>query len=358
MMLNQKAIERGAGIALIAALFLGCILVLRPFISALLWAAILCLATWPIYETLARRLGGRRTLAAFLMTLILLLVLFLPFVLVGFSYADNIRDAIQWINRFSGDTAFDTPPEWLANIPYLGHKVSEHWGEFSANSERIWKSLRPWLNKAGGWVLQHSLGFAQGLFMMGISLLVVFFFYRDGQKVVDRIRRGFGQLIGETGQHLLDVAAKTVRSVVYGMLGTGLAQAAMAWIGFVIAGVPGAPLLSLLTFFFSILPFGPPILWGGAAIWLFNHGEMGWGIFMIVYGILGISSIDNVVKPYLISRGSRLPFALMLLGVLGGILTFGFIGVFIGPTLLAVGNRLLLEFRWGQKERQEAGSPA
>jgi len=134
-----------------------------------------------------------------------------------------------------------------------------------------------------------------------------------------------------------------VRGVVYGILGTALVQAVMAGIGFVIAGVPGAALLALLTFFLSVVPLGPPLIWLPAAIWLFQQGSTGLGVFMLIWG-LGVSSVDNVVKPWLISQGSDLPFILIFFGVLGGALVFGFIGVFLGPTLLAVGFRLLEEW--------------
>lgn len=351
MLPHQKIIERAAGVGIIVLLLIGCLLVLLPFVSALLWSAILCLATWPLYELLLRKLRGRRTLAAALMTLALVLILFLPFFFLGLSFADNIRDGLHWINT-QGSAFINGPaPDWMTSLPFFGDRLAAGWAEFGENSERVWKLLKPWLNQAGTWILQHTLSLAQGLFMMGIGLLVTFFFYRDGLSVVEQIRGGFGQLIGETGQRLLDVAAKTVRSVVYGVIGTGLAQAIVAWIGLFIAGVPGAPLLGMLTFFLSIIPVGPPVVWVSSSLWLFGQGHPGWGFFMLVYGFFGISGIDNFVKPYLISVGSRLPFILMLMGVLGGMVAFGFIGVFIGPTLLAVGHSLLKELRWLDRSR-------
>jgi predicted PurR-regulated permease PerM len=136
------------------------------------------------------------------------------------------------------------------------------------------------------------------------------------------------------------IVSNTVRGVMYGLLGTALAQALVAGIGFAIAGVPAVLLLSVLVFVSSLIPVGPPLIWGGAAIWLFAQGSTGWGIFMLVWGFFLISGVDNVVRPMLISRGSSLPFLLTLLGVLGGVIAFGFVGLFIGPTLLAVGYSL------------------
>lgn len=152
---------------------------------------------------------------------------------------------------------------------------------------------------------------------------------------------------GERGATLLNLAGNTVRGVVYGILGTALVQAVIAGIGFAVAGVPGVGVLTLLTFFLSIVPMGPPLVWGPAVFWLFHQGETGWGIFMIIWGV-GVSSIDNFIKPWLISRGSTMPFLLILFGVLGGAIAFGFIGVFLGPTLLAVAYRIIQEW-FGRK---------
>jgi predicted PurR-regulated permease PerM len=182
---------------------------------------------------------------------------------------------------------------------------------------------------------------------IALSLLLTFFILRDGNALADRLATMARRISGDQGIQLLNVAGGTVRGVVYGILGTAFAQGLMAGIGFLIAGVPGATLLGLLTFFVSVLPMGPPLVWIPAAIWLFYRGSAGWGIFMLIWGV-GVSSIDNVIKPWIISRGSKMPFILIFLGVLGGALTFGLIGVFIGPTLLAVAFRLVVEWSRAQ----------
>jgi predicted PurR-regulated permease PerM len=143
---------------------------------------------------------------------------------------------------------------------------------------------------------------------------------------------------------LFQTVGGTIKSVVYGLLGTALVQAVVAAIGFLIAGVPAAWLLGFATFFLSLLPIGPPLVWGGAAAWLAYQDQIGWAVFMAVYGFFAISGIDNIVKPLLISRGSSLPFVLVFLGVFGGVIAFGFVGIFLGPTLLAVG--FALAQRW------------
>ena len=149
-----------------------------------------------------------------------------------------------------------------------------------------------------------------------------------------RLRVALSRLAGTRAGYLLEITQGTVNGVIYGILGTALAQGVLAAIGFLIAGVPAAMLLGVVTFFFSVVPVGPPLVWGGAAIWLFQQGELGWAVFVAAWGFFLVSMVDNVIKPFIISRGSRLPFAVVLLGVLGGVLAFGVIGVFLGPTLL------------------------
>jgi predicted PurR-regulated permease PerM len=179
---------------------------------------------------------------------------------------------------------------------------------------------------------------------LGLAVFVAFFLFRNGEYAAERMRRAADRLGSARGRYLLQVAGNTVIGVVYGILGTALAQGVLAAIGFLIAGVPGAFLLGLATFFLSIVPVGPPLIWGAAAIWLFYQGSVGWAVFMVLWGVLVISMVDNFLKPIIISRGSSLPFVLVFLGVLGGVVAFGFIGVFLGPTLLAVGYRVVNEW--------------
>jgi predicted PurR-regulated permease PerM len=179
---------------------------------------------------------------------------------------------------------------------------------------------------------------------LALSVLVAFFLFRDGEAAAARLQHATLRVAGPDARYLLDVAGQTVNSVVYGILGTALAQGVLAGIGFWVAHVPGASLLGLATFFLSVVPVGPPLIWGSAAVWLYYQGELGWAIFLALWGLLVVSMVDNFLKPFIISRGSSLPFILVFLGVLGGVVAFGFIGVFLGPTLLAVGYRILDEW--------------
>lgn len=324
-------------------LLAGCLLVLRPFVSALLWAIVLCFASWPVYQRLLRWLGNRRSLVASLMMLAMILVILLPFVIVGSSLVDNIQDFTAAV-RSQVEKGPPEPPAWLAKIPVVGQKAADQWQALAQDTGKLWTEAQRLIEPVSKWLLKAGLGLGRGLLGLTLSIFITFFLFRDGGVLAERLTTTVNRIGGDRGQRLLTVAGNTVRGVVYGILGTALVQAIAAGIGFLIAGVPGVGLLSLLTFFCSIVPvLGTGLVWIPAAIWLFHGGSIGWGVFMLVWGV-GVASLDNIVKPWLISQGSDMPFLLIFFGVIGGALTFGFIGVFLGPTLLAVGFRIAEEW--------------
>ena len=342
--------EQSLGWLVLLVLLLGCLLVLRPFASALLWAVVLCFSSWPIYRRLLRFLRGRRTLAALFMALGMILVMLLPFVIIGATLADNVQEFTSSTKTWLA-AGPPTPPAWLAKVPAVGPQAAERWQVLATDNAKLLEATKRFIEPVGSLLLLASVAIGGGLLQLALSIFIAFFLFRNGAAIGERVTGAVQRIGGERGTHLLEVAGNTVRGVVYGILGTGLVQALMAGLGFVIAGVPGAALLALLTFFLSVVPVGPPLVWVPAALWLFSQGKTGWGIFMLVWGVV-VSSVDNVVKPWLISQGSDLPFILIFFGVLGGALLFGFIGVFIGPTLLAVGYRLVEE--WGSDRKEEA----
>jgi predicted PurR-regulated permease PerM len=240
----------------------------------------------------------------------------------------------------------------------VGSRAVEYWQELAADSAKFLAVVKRFIEPAGAWLLGMGVALGGGLVQMAFSIFIAFFFFRDGVKFAAQLSTAVVRIGGDRGAGLLNLASNTIRGVVYGILGTALVQALMAGVGFVIAGVPGAGVLTLLTFFLSVVPMGPPLVWVPAAFWLFHQGSTGWGIFMVIWGI-AVSSIDNFVKPWLISRGSTMPFLLILFGVLGGALAFGFIGVFLGPTLLAVGYRIIQEwFTPKSPDDAQAATPA
>lgn len=339
----EKRFEYFAQLAVVFILVAGCFLVLRPFLGGTLLAAVGCISTWPLYIWLLRRMKGRQNIAALTMTLSLALVVILPLALVAYNLADDITVFYDGIKQAVKAGPIE-PPTWLNGVPIIGESAAEYWhliannrGEMDALAKRLLEPTRDFL-LAGG------ILFGQGVVEMSLAVFVSFFFYRNGVALVRFLNVAMNRVVGAYTTNVLDIIHNTVRSVMYGLIGTALAQGSVATIGFAIAGVPAALLLGVVTALLSLIPIGPPLVWGGTAIWLFYQGSAGWGVFMLLWGFFLISSVDNVVKPLLISRGSNLPFILGLFGVMGGVFAFGFIGVFIGPMLLAVGFNLIQEW--------------
>jgi predicted PurR-regulated permease PerM len=336
-------LEKNLGWAIAAILFLGCLVVLRPFVSAFLWAVVLCSTSWPLYCRLVRFLRNRRTLAALTMTLAMFLIVLVPLIIVAGSLADNVNDLTAAVKKWT-DSGPPAPPDWLGKVPLVGAKAIASWQNFAGDTGKLMEKVNEWIPTVTGWVLKGGLLLGNGLLQLTLSIFIAFFLFRDGVALAERLNAAIARIAGDKGVSLLTVASKTMRGVVYGILGTALVQGVMLGIGLLIAGVPGAALLALLTCFASIIPIvGVGLVWIPSAIWLFCQGATGWGIFMIIWGLI-VGNVDNVIKPWLISQGSDMPFILIFFGVIGGALAFGFIGVFLGPTLLAVGFRLVEEW--------------
>jgi predicted PurR-regulated permease PerM len=329
-----------AQLAAVVIVIVGCYLVLNPFIPAILFAAVVCSASWPLYARLRKLLWGNSTLAALVMSLILVVLVIGPSLLLAMSLSDNITALADTIKSTleGGPVA---PPEWLARIPLVGEFTAQYWRDLASSGDSLAAQSKGLIEPARNFLIATSKAVGQGLLQMVVATFIGFFFYRDGELLMASIRKALDRLAGELATNLLSTIQHTVTGVVHGVFGTALAQAMVAVAGFLIAGVPAALLLGVGTFFLSLIPIGPPLIWGGATIWLVFHGETGWAIFMFLWGLLFISTIDNVVKPYLISRSSNLPLLLIVLGVFGGVIAFGFIGVFIGPPVLAVGLTLV-----------------
>lgn len=342
-MITERQIERIAALTALGLLVAGCFLVLGPFLSAVLWAVILSFSTWPLYCRLLSLFGNRSTLAASVMTLLLIVTLIAPFVILAVNLGDNVASLAKALYKVL-EQGPPQPPAWIGSLPMVGAYLQSGWQSFAQDSAKFMAELQKLAAPAMQWLLNTGLVFGQGFLHLCLSVLIAFFFYRDGAMIADRLDAGMARIAGERAQYLLQLAGATVRGVVYGILGTALAQGILAGLGFWMAGVPGPLFLGLITFFFSVIPMGPPLIWVPASLWLFYQGATGWGVFLLVWGVVVVSSIDNIIKPYLISQGSDLPFILVLLGVLGGALAFGLVGIFLGPTLLAVGYNLIREW--------------
>lgn len=328
---------------MLAMLIIGCYLVLQPFLTALVWAAILCTTTWPLYLRLHVRLGGRDGLAALAMVLLLSLLMVAPFIVVGATIADNAERMAIWGRQI----LVAGPPEapgWIAGLPLIGTTIADYWNGMAHDTAHLLTVLSQYVEPLRKFAVASGASVVGAVLQLALSIFIAWFMFRDGHAIGERLRVAGQRIAGERGAHLVSVATITVRGVVLGILGTALVQGVVAGIGFWIAGIGAAPLLGLLTFVVSPVPVGPPLVWVPAGLWLINDGQTGWGIFVLLWGVFAVSTIDNVIKPLIISRGNVLPFMLVLLGVLGGAAAFGFIGVFLGPVLLAVGYALLMEW--------------
>lgn len=329
-----------ARITLVSLIIIGAGWVLAPFIAALLFAAILCLTTWPLFAWLKTRVKDRTTLAALLATLILATTVLVPMAYLTATIADGMTQLIVLLRAWfeAGDWS---PPAWLSSIPLAGEHLEAYWRKLASSQtelanlgKQLFEPTRKLLTSAAALI-------GQGLLELTLVVFIAFFFYRDGDKFAKHLSRLAEKIAGDLGERMLQLSRSTIMGVMIGIVGTAAAQALIALIGFLIAGVPAALLLGAATFFLSMVPVGPPLIWGGAAWWLYNQGETGWAIFMVIYGVAIISSVDNFLKPILISRTASLPILLIALGVFGGILAFGFVGIFLGPVILALALTLV-----------------
>lgn len=328
---------------LLGGIAVGCVLVLWPFFSAILWAAILTYTTWPIYEWLRTRGGLGHLGAAGVMVLIAFVTVVLPIALAvpgGADDVDQLRHALQ------AAIAAGLPgaPAWLPEIPAVGPTLAGLWDSWAEDLTVMGEFFKPYFGMAAEFGLSLLLGLANGVLMFLLALVIAFFFFASGDRLAARIRFILGRIAGWRAPRLIEVTGATIRGVVYGILGTAVVQGILTTFGLWLSGVPRPLLLGLVAGGLSVLPVGAPVVWIPAALWLLAHGHTAWGIFLFVYGIVAVSGADLIIRPFFISRGAQLPFLLTMLGVLGGALAFGLLGIFVGPVLLGVGFTLVSEW--------------
>lgn len=361
--LSEKLWDKNAilrvivGLLAIATVFTICIMVIAPFVPAILLALILTLATWPAFALLEQRLNHRTTLAATIMTLLLVVVFLAPLLFVGSTLMDSFRGLVNTVTGTLGQRPTEMPA-WLHSIPILGGYVDQFWADYIQNKERIPMLLQ----EHSGTITQKLLAIAgsigKGIIDISLAVLISFFMFRHGVGVAERISTLISNFGGAKGVHLLHISKGTLIAVIYGVVGTAVVQGATAAFGFWVTGVPGFALLGLLVFILSFIPSGPPLIWIPVTAWLFMQDQVAAGIFLGLWSLIIVSGADNVLRPYFISLGSNLPLLLVLMGVIGGILAFGFIGLFVGPTVLAVAYNIMLEWSHAQKEKLLQANPS
>jgi predicted PurR-regulated permease PerM len=245
--LIDDRVEIVIGIVAVAFLVIGCFLVLQPFLSALLWGAILAYTTWPIYNGLQHRLGGRRTLAASLMTMSLAMAFVLPIVLVGTSAVDGVNRLLDIFQTIFAD-GIPPAPTWLHRIPLIGPPIVDVWQEVSLNASELWTLLQPYFSTIRDFLISLAVNVGSGLIEITLAVFAAFFFYRDGEYAVRQARAIGGRIAGERISGLMEIVGGTMKSVVFGVVGTALIQGALCGVGFWITGIPSAFVLGFICF--------------------------------------------------------------------------------------------------------------
>ncbi len=339
--------------ALLVGLAVGCVVVLLPFLSAILWGAILVFTTWPVFAWFRARLhlGSRGT--AGLMVLLTTVLIVLPIAVAAPAGADDVN-ALRRSVQDTFDAGLPGAPGWLFAAPVIGPTLAGFWNQWAADLSGLVGAVSPYFGMVAESGLKVLLGVAGGLAQFIIALLVAFFFWSGGDTLRVYLDRIAQRIAGDRASRLVAVTGATVRGTVYGILGTAIVQGLLTTFGLSVAGVPRPLLLGLIAGLLSVLPIGAPVVWIPASLWLLGTGQTGWGIFLAAYGLFIISGSDNLIRPYFIARGAQLPFLLTILGVLGGALAFGLLGIFLGPVLLGVGFTLVREFA-GDGTDQPAG---
>jgi predicted PurR-regulated permease PerM len=341
---NTQLLERFVLLLLFAGLLLGILAVLRPFTTAILFGAILAIAGWPLRDYLLRR-GLGPGLAATLLLVLALAVVALPLMAVAPGLGDRLTQGASRLQNYIASTP--QVPSWLAGLPLIGERLARMWNKVMLAGGDIRTALEPYSDALRQALIDAAAALGQSVLQIILSLVVATFFWVSGDALVATLRDILRRLAGETADATLDVAAGAVRSVAYGVVGTAVIQAVIMAIGLAVAGVPGAVLLGFVTLLLALSQIGAPLIivvWAGAAVWLFGQDQQGWGIFMIFWGLV-VTVIDNFIKPFLIGVGVEMPLSLTILGVFGGFVAFGFLGLFIGPTLIAIGFTLLEAWR-------------
>ena len=329
----------------LAVLFIGiliaaCFWVMSPFLSSLLWAAMIVIATWPLFLKLQTRLWGKRWLAVLVITVVLLLVLIVPICFAVLTILDRTDEIVGWFKSLS-TVKIPPPPGWLEKIPVVGSSTVERWQHFAAvRPEELSKLLTPYATKLVGWFVSQAGNFSLLVLHFLLSIAIAAVLYAHGEKTAGGIRKFARRLAGQAGDEVAVLSAKAIRGVALGIVVTALVQSSLGGIGLFLAGVPAAVLLTALMLMLCIAQVGPALVLIPAAIWLFYSGHNLAGSLFAVWAIL-VGTIDNFLRPVLIRKGVDLPMLLIITGVIGGLIAFGIIGLFIGPVILAVTFTLL-----------------
>jgi len=344
----------------LALLFLGALIlaslwILKPFLPAIIWAIMIVIATWPVLMGLQNHLWGSRLLATAVMVLLLLLVLIIPLSLAAISIISNADEIAVWA-RWLMSFELPPPPDWLTGLPLVGEPIRNAWAKFTSLGIRdLLAQAAPYAFDATKWFISQAGGIGGMVLHFLMTVIVAGILYADGERAAAMLRRFGRRLAGDRGENSVLLAGQAIRGVALGVIVTALIQAGLGGIGLTIAGVPFATLLTAIMFVLTIAQIGVWPVMFGAVIWMYWMGDTAWATFLLIWSI-PVVIIDNFIRPLLIKRGADLPILLIFVGVIGGLLGFGLVGIFVGPVVLSVAYTLLNA--WMAEEPEAGGSAA
>jgi predicted PurR-regulated permease PerM len=337
----QRDLTRTALAVLFIAILIGfSFWILRPFLGAVVWATMIVVATWPLMVAVQARLWGKRALAVTVMTLALLLVLVVPLSLAIGTIVSNADNIAGWA-RSLATFRVPPPPEWVGRLPVVGGKAVLAWQQVAAAGiEELAAKIAPYAGSITKWFVAEVGSFGMVFVQFLLTIVIAAVIYANGEHAAAGVRRFGRRLAGPRGEDSVRLAGQAIRGVALGVVVTALAQSVAGGIGLAIAGVPFAAILTAMMFMLAIAQLGPVLVLAPAVIWVYWSGSTGWGTFLLIWTV-AVGSMDNFLRPYLIKKGADLPLLLIFAGVIGGIMAFGLIGIFVGPVVLAVGYTLL-----------------
>ncbi|TCM69155.1 putative PurR-regulated permease PerM [Acinetobacter calcoaceticus] len=310
--------------------------ILRYFIVPVLWACIITYMTWPMYKYIQRLCGEQRpNLSASIMISLVVLVVGLPLVFAIFMLQQEGRNLYFDLHRqlVSGNLSV---PEFILNLPFVGQEINRIVLDINANPSGLTQTISLWVQGHLNYGRMVVGEISKNLIKICFVIFSLFFFYRDGQTILQQVSKALENIIGPRIHHYLETISDTTRAVVYGVGLTAIAQAILAGLSYFVAGVPNPMVLTIATFLLALIPFGTPVAYGAVSLWLFSHGQTIEAIGVMTWGVCIVSTSDNVIRPLVISGATQIPFLLIMFGVLGGIASFGLVGLFVGPVILAI----------------------
>ncbi len=314
--------------------------ILRPFLPAVVWAAMLVIATWPILRKVQAWLWNSRALAVTAMTIMLLLVFVTPLWLAIGTIVDNAGLIVDWAESVAS-SGLPPPPSWLADLPLVGARAVQAWQGFGeAGARELLQKAMPYAGSITQWFVAAVGSFGMVLVQFLLTVAVAAIMYAKGERATATVIRFGVRLAGARGEQAVLLAGQAIRGVALGVVVTALVQSAVGGLGLAVAGVPFASVRSAVMFMLCIAQIGPAPVLLPAVVWMFAGNDPGWAVFLLICTILAVG-MDNILRPVLIRKGADLPLLLILAGVIGGLIAFGLIGIFLGPVILAVGYTLL-----------------